>query len=99
MGPVVHRLVSHVPAQHAALGAVHTLPLNPEGHGHSHGPGPSVPGEHGQGSLEHGKALFAAAAPMPSLVLVLLAVATVVPQPPSSPSLPAWHRVEKSQGP
>ena len=96
--PLVHRLVSHAESP-VQLGVVRSLPLTAEGHGHSHGPPSSVPGEHGQGSLEHGTALLGTPPPLPSLVLVLVALAFASPQPPSSPSVAVWPRVEKSQGP
>ena len=96
--PLVHLLTAHAPHP-ASLGAARSLPLSAEGHGHSHGPGPQAPGQHGQGSLEHGAALFNAPAAVPSLVLVLVALAAVAPSQPGSPSLAPWPRVEKSQGP
>ena len=95
--PLVHLLVSHAPP--ATLGAVGSLPLSPEGHGHSHGPGPSAPGQHGQGALEHGTALFNTPPVLPALVVVAVALAVVVPSQPTSPALAVWPRVEKSQGP
>jgi hypothetical protein len=96
--PLVHLLVSHAEPP-ASLGQVRSLPLSDQGHSHSHGPGPSAPGEHGQGSLEHGKALFSASPAAPSLVLVLVSLAFVLPQPPASVARAVWPRVEQSQGP
>ncbi len=85
VAPVVHLLVTHA--------------ATPEGHGHSHGPVPAAPNQHGQGSLEHGAALFNPLAAPPTLVLVLVALAVGVVQLPPSPRLAVWPRVEKSQGP
>lgn len=96
--PVVHRLVSHGEPT-AALGEVAAVPINGQGHGHSHGPTDSGTKEHGQGSLEHGKAVFGAMPAAPALLLVVVALCVVTAVLPPSPSVAVWPRVEKSQGP
>lgn len=69
------------------------------GHGHSHGPAVPDGAPHGQGALEHGRAVLQTGPSVP--VLLLLLVAMAVPAAPTfdAPTLAAWPKVEQPQGP
>ncbi len=68
-----------------------------EEHSHHHPGAPTAP--HGEGSLEHGKAVFADAPVALTVALFVVAVSVVAVEVPLTPSLTAQYRTEQPQGP
>ncbi|MCC6336887.1 MAG: hypothetical protein IT380_23210 [Myxococcales bacterium] len=69
------------------------------GHAHSHGAPAPRPGAHGEGSVEHGKAVFQSAPAMPVLVAVWQPLERTESLAPEAPSLASSFRPEQPQGP
>jgi hypothetical protein len=98
--PLVHQLAPHQRDQ-PVLWQPRALPLHakvPTAPTHHHG-APGAPGQHGEGSLEHGKALLSSPPALPQILLALAEVRHVTPTDPDVPALPTAHRVEMPQGP
>ncbi|MBK7862695.1 MAG: hypothetical protein IPJ65_29620 [Archangiaceae bacterium] len=102
--PIFHQFVGHAHRDEPVLYKPRALSLKPVKRGspkHSHGAPrrPGAPGEHGAGSLEHGRALLHAAPATPTLTLLALALPTPHFDRPSQPPLIERPRVEQPQGP
>ncbi|MEW5737996.1 MAG: hypothetical protein AB1938_03665 [Myxococcota bacterium] len=69
------------------------------GHAHQHGAPAQGPASHGDGSLEHGKAVFHSSPAWPVVVAVWQPLAAPEALRPEAPALVASFRPEQPQGP
>jgi hypothetical protein len=93
--PVVHQVFEHAAAPEQ-LGTARALPLHRPSHSH----GPAAPGaQHGEGSLEHGKAFFSSPPAAPQLVVLAVSLAAVALIAPPPVDLEPVARTAQPQGP